>query len=214
MTQQQNAENPAVAGAGGLGESESQDREARIAQAVANVKLLQELAKQEKEIEKQLYSHPSDAEATQLRNQKAALEQRKKDAQVKLSIAEGIEAVKRTEKITTHTVIGEDGRRRKFKGIWLAGTTTEWAGGRQQSRWTEEDLYLLESGKFLVATVHRTLWQGEQNRYSYEILDSTEEIDSQILLDELRDNLCKKFNAKIPLSEVALPLEEQKGESC
>jgi predicted DNA binding CopG/RHH family protein len=209
MTQQQDAENPAVAGAGGLGESESQDREARIAQAVANVKLLQELAKEQKEIEKKLYSHPSDAEATQLRNQKAALEQRKKDAQVKLSISEAIEAVKRTEKITTHTVIDQRGRRRKFKGIWLAGTSDRWAGAREASRWTEQDLYLLESGKFLVATAYRTMWQGESDEYEYKILDTIEKIDSQILLDELRDNLCKKFNAKIPLSEVALPLEEE-----
>ncbi|MDE2439245.1 MAG: hypothetical protein KGN01_07700 [Patescibacteria group bacterium] len=129
-----------------------------------------------------------------------------KATKIQLTLAEALEAAKQVDKLKTVVVKDETGRRRKFQGTMQACTSTRWVDGREQTRWTEKTLYTTASGKFVIAMANVTCWEGEQDTYSYDILNNLDEID-QDLLDEMRKNLCEQFNAAIPLSEVATIME-------
>jgi len=125
----------------------------------------------------------------------------------RLTLKEALKQYLATQKFEVRTVLGPDGRRRRFFGVWLATYDTQWLAGREQNRWDEWNLYALKSGRYLLAHAYYTRWQGEVDQYDYVIFNSFDEIDDQDVLDNLRDRLCKELNVKIPLADVAVPLE-------
>lgn len=54
----------------------------------------------------------------------------------------------------------------------LAGLTTPEVTGR----WTEHTLYRTQAGRYVLHTVHRTCWQGEQDVYTALVADTAGEL--------------------------------------
>lgn len=68
----------------------------------------------------------------------------------------------------------------KFKGKVLASASSRRVAGKEQTRWTEITVYQTESGRYVVAREHITLWQGELNGYSAEICETPEEVVAEL----------------------------------
>jgi len=130
-----------------------------------------------------------------------------KPAQETVSLKAGVEALVAKVGYKTHTAMDESGTRYKFKAADLCGWWNKWIAGREQTRWTEEELFQLENGTYLVTVEYVSQWQGEPTEYRIDRYEKLEEL-SQHLLDKLRDEITKETSLKIPLSQIAkdLPL--------
>ena len=106
------------------------------------------------------------------------------------------------------TVRNETGRRYRFRGLLVGEADTHWIGEREQTRWTETELYVTEKGKYVLAVEHVTCWQGEMDSYTYSIHDSLDEIEDQHVLDDMRTYLCEQLDVEITLAEVARELPQ------
>ena len=133
-----------------------------------------------------------------------------KEEKEHISLQEAVKryvAVETAKGWPTHTA--KNGKTRyKFRGLPLACDSTCWENGLENTRWTEETLYVTDDGKIVVASEHITRWQGESDTYTVKVITSLNDVTSQALLDDLRENLCIKLNVKISVAEVARPLSE------
>jgi len=123
------------------------------------------------------------------------------------TLEEGVKALIAKVGYNTHTAKDEDGRRYRFEASKLCGWWDRWRAGKEQSRWTEKDLYALKQGGYLVATAHLSQWQGELTTYAIERYEKISDIEHQGLLDELRSEIVSETGLKVPLSEIAVDLE-------
>lgn len=124
------------------------------------------------------------------------------------SLEAGVKALVAKVGYKTHTAKDEEGTRYRFRGAKLCGWWNKLIAGREQSRWTEEDLYALEKGGYLIARAHVSMWQGEKDTYEIERFLEDELLKlPQSLLDELRETITNETGLKIPLAEIARDLE-------
>jgi len=82
-------------------------------------------------------------------------------------------------------IVRRDGEKDlKFRGEVLASVNNQWIAGRDQDRWKEITIYKTESGKYVVAIIHRTCWEGEVDRFKAEICETAENVYKALLSDE------------------------------
>jgi len=48
-----------------------------------------------------------------------------------------------------------------FQGELLGSSSTRWIGSQEQTRWNEYELYKTKGGKYVLAKIYKTCWQGE-----------------------------------------------------
>ena len=69
----------------------------------------------------------------------------------------------------------------RFNGDKIATNWNRWVNGRDDTRWTEWDLYSTESGKFVYVESDVSLWQGESNFVRAEVFVSLNEFREYFL---------------------------------
>jgi hypothetical protein len=74
-----------------------------------------------------------------------------------------------SESITLNPTVG---RKIKFTGELIGDAGGKWQNGREQTRWTELELYRTESGKYVLSNEYVTCWQGESGSHTVTIFDS------------------------------------------
>ena len=68
-----------------------------------------------------------------------------------------------TEETKQFTVIRDDKKDLAFAGVLISSGSDHEHQGPQNSRWSEIDIYRTDSGRYVVAQVYRTQWQGEDS---------------------------------------------------
>ena len=71
-----------------------------------------------------------------------------------------------------------------FNGLRLGSGSDHESNGSQDSRWSEIDIYRTDSGKYVVAQVYRTQWQGESESHHAEVCESAAEVLGLLELEE------------------------------
>lgn len=91
----------------------------------------------------------------------------------------------------------------RFTGRILADVSSHSYRGDSQNRWTELALYQTKAGKYVVQSVGRTIWEGENNRYSATVCDDTEKVIETLTIEGYLSALAKELldEAKIDYSE-------------
>jgi hypothetical protein len=74
--------------------------------------------------------------------------------------------------------VTRDGERDlSFNGVELANVEDRiLSNGRDQNRWTEMHLFKTAAGKYVLARVRRTIWQGEEDHYSGSVFNKPDEL--------------------------------------
>ena len=74
---------------------------------------------------------------------------------------------------TKHFTVTRDGKKDlTFAGVLIGSGSDHEHQGPQNSRWSEIDIYRTDSGKYIVAQVYRTRWQGEEDSHRAEVCES------------------------------------------
>ncbi|MCL4473881.1 MAG: hypothetical protein M1455_08090 [Actinobacteria bacterium] len=63
-----------------------------------------------------------------------------------------------------------------FTGINIAEASDHEHQGPQNTRWSEIEIYKTDSGKYVVAQVYRTRWQGEEDSHRAEVCESPADV--------------------------------------
>ena len=59
-----------------------------------------------------------------------------------------------------------------FTGVLISSSSDFEYQGPQNSRWSEIRIYRTDSGKYVVAQVYRTQWQGEEDSHRADVCES------------------------------------------
>lgn len=82
-------------------------------------------------------------------------------------------------------VVRRDGARDlAFEGTVLATASSRRQYGKDNTRWTEMTLYRLKSGKYVLAVVGRTLWQGEIDRHAGTVCETPQAVLAAMTQDD------------------------------
>ena len=95
-----------------------------------------------------------------------------------------------TETATRKYLVKRDNQRDlRITGEQLATASSHHYQGDRQNRWTELELYKTESGKYVIATIGRTCWQGESDYHTAVICDTEQEVIRALENDEHSEGL-------------------------
>lgn len=86
------------------------------------------------------------------------------------------QVAKDQEEAQAHSVARDGEPDLAFVGWELAHASSQRINGPSSTRWTELALYLTQSGRLVVESMGRTLWEGEVDRYEAHICDGAEEV--------------------------------------
>ena len=76
-----------------------------------------------------------------------------------------------------HFTVTRDGKKDlSFTGVLIGSGSDHEHQGPQNTRWSEIDMYRTDSGKYVVAQVYRTQWQGEEGSRRAEVVGSPAEV--------------------------------------
>lgn len=93
---------------------------------------------------------------------------------------------------TDELEVERDGERPiRFAGKLIAKASSREHSGPQNTRWTEIRIYRTARGKYVVAIVDRTIWQGETDRHSAHICASHEEVIAALTQDGYLSRVAK-----------------------
>ncbi len=98
----------------------------------------------------------------------------------------------------SYTVERDGERDLMFMGVMLAEASSWRCNGPSQNRWTEIAVYQTSAGKYVVAIVGRTIWQGEHDRHEAHVCATPGEV-----VDAMRQDGCLSRLAKEVLDELA-----------
>lgn len=59
-----------------------------------------------------------------------------------------------------------------FTGELVASASSQWQNGRDQTRWTELEIYLTSGGRWVYSRAYVTRWQGEQGGNEAHVFDT------------------------------------------
>ncbi len=81
-----------------------------------------------------------------------------------------------TEETKQFTVTRDGKKDLSFTGVHIAVASDHEHQGPQNTRWSEIDIYRTDSGKYVVAQVYRTRWQGEEDSHRADVCESPADV--------------------------------------